>query len=103
MKMHESPYINRRKKTIEFYIHHLSGAACHHVSLAGSFNHWSPDQLQMEKARGQQGGWKITIPLLPKGKYYYKFFIDDKMWMEDIENPLREPDGISGWNSILTV
>ncbi len=49
------------------------------------------------------GCWKITIPMLPHGKYYYKFFIDDKMWMEDIENPLREPDGVTGWNSVLTV
>jgi hypothetical protein len=40
---------------------------------------------------------------LPSGKYYYKFFIDDKMWMEDIENPLREPDGVTGWNSVLTI
>lgn len=103
MKIHESPYINRRKKTIEFYIHHLSPAACHHISLAGSFNHWSPDQLQLSREKGRQGGWKISIPLLPQGKYYYKFFIDDKMWMEDIENPYREPDGVSGWNSVLNV
>ena len=48
MKLHESPYINRRKKTIEFYIHHLNPAAAAHIRLAGTFNHWSPDELQMQ-------------------------------------------------------
>jgi|SRR3981081_3583199 len=104
MKIHDSPYINKRKKTIEFYVHHLDAAACSHISLAGSFNHWAPDELLLLRPEKKKNrGWKITIPMLPRGKYYYKFFIDDKMWMEDIENPLREPDGVTGWNSVLTV
>jgi hypothetical protein len=41
--------------------------------------------------------------MLPEGRYQYKFFIDDRMAMEDIENPNREPDGVTGWNSVLTV
>jgi len=57
----------------------------------------------MKPERVTGGGWKISIPMLPNGKYYYRFLIDDKMWMEDIENPLREPDGVTGWNSVLTV
>jgi 1,4-alpha-glucan branching enzyme len=101
MKLHESPYINRRKKTIEFYVHHLNSTSAAHICLAGSFNHWSPDELKLQPAEDE--GWKISIPMLPKGKYYYKFFIDDKVWMEDIENRLREPDGVTGWNSVLTV
>ncbi len=98
MKNHESPYINKRKKTIEFYIH-LQAAS--HVSLAGTFNHWAQDELTMKSVNKDY--WKIEIPMLPHGKYYYKFFIDDRMWMEDVENPLREPDGVAGWNSILTI
>ena len=41
--------------------------------------------------------------MLPAGKYQYKFLLDGQKWMEDIENPLREPDGVAGWNSVLTV
>lgn len=102
MSAHESPFINRRKKTIEFYIHHLNVNACSHIALAGSFNHWAQNELQMQPEKDGDF-WKIAIPMLPHGKYYYKFFIDDKMWMEDIENPFREPDGVTGWNSVLTV
>jgi 1,4-alpha-glucan branching enzyme len=98
MKSHQSPFVNKRKKTIEF---HIAIDAATHISLAGTFNHWAHDDLKLNAK--ERGFWKIEIPMLPHGKYHYKFFIDDKMWMEDIENPLREPDGVTGWNSVLTV
>ncbi|MEP7165905.1 MAG: hypothetical protein ABI741_14480 [Ferruginibacter sp.] len=98
MKPVNSPHINPRKKTIEFYIRNN---CAQQISLAGSFNHWAQDVLLMEP--GKNGVWKIEIPLLPAGKYQYKFFLDDKMWMEDIDNPYREPDGLSGFNSVLLI
>lgn len=98
MKPSSFPIINRKKKTIEF---HIRCGRASHVSLAGTFNHWSQTQLELQHL--QDDNWKIVIPLLPKGKYLYKFFIDDVMWMEDIENPDREPDGVTGWNSVLNI
>ena len=98
MKQHASPFINKRKKAIEFYVQNPCAS---HISLAGSFNHWAHDSLLMEPAKN--GLWKIEIPMLPKGRYHYKFFVDDKVWMEDIDNPYREPDGLNGFNSILMI
>jgi serine protease AprX len=98
MKQHTSPFINKRKKAIEFYIHNSCAS---HICLAGTFNHWAHDSLLMEPAAN--GLWKIEIPMLPKGTYQYKFFVDDKTWMEDIDNPYREPDGLNGFNSILMI
>ena len=98
MKPHESPYINRQKNIIEFYMEH---DFARQISLAGSFNYWAQDVLLMEP--GKNGIWKIEIPMLPQGTYRYKFFIDDKMWVEDVGNSLREPDGFNGWNSLLIV
>lgn len=98
MKPHASPFVNRRKKTIEF---HISNSCASSIFLAGSFNHWAHDELRLKPIKG--GVWKIEIPMLPQGKYHYKFFIDDRMWAEDIENQLREPDGVTGWNSVLTI
>lgn len=95
---HQSPFFNQRKKTIEFYI---ENDCAHQISLSGSFNNWAQDVLLMQQ--GTKGTWKIEIPMLPRGTYRYKFFIDDKMWVEDVDNPLREPDGVTGWNSVLTV
>ncbi|HET9056921.1 MAG TPA: glycogen-binding domain-containing protein [Chitinophagaceae bacterium] len=98
MKAHISPQINLKKNTIGFFV---KNSCANHISLAGSFNHWAQG-LQLTKL-DEDGIWGVEIPMLPQGKYKYKFFIDDKMWMEDIDNPLREPDGVNGWNSILTI
>lgn len=96
--LHQSPYVNKRRKTIEF---HIQCSCADHISLAGTFNNWAHGELKLKPLN--DGFWKIEIPMLPHGTYHYKFFIDDRMWAEDIENPLREPDGVVGWNSILTV
>jgi len=106
MKPQSSPQINVTEKTIEFSLHdddaaHVSFAGASHVSLAGSFNNWAQDVLLMQ--RDDEGVWKIEIPMLPQGKYHYKFFVDDKVWMEDIYNQNREPDGSTGSNSIFTI
>ncbi len=98
MKSHLSPHVNKQQKTISFYIQNDCASQ---ISLAGSFNHWAQDVLLMEP--GKDGLWQIEIPMLPAGRYQYKFFVDDKMWMEDVDNPYREPDGFNGFNSILVI
>jgi hypothetical protein len=98
MKPYTSPFINEEKKTIEFYI---ENTCADEISLAGTFNHWAQNVLLMEPANN--GLWKIEIPMLPCGKYHYKFLIDNHHWIEDIDNPFREPDGFSGFNSVLIV
>ncbi|MDX2047326.1 MAG: hypothetical protein SFU87_11100 [Chitinophagaceae bacterium] len=101
MKLQLSPFSNPFNNTIEFYI---VNRCAKRISLAGSFNNWAQDVLMMElqeEDEEQDGLWKIEIPMLPPGRYHYKFFIDDKMWVEDIDNPNREPDGFNGWNSVL--
>lgn len=103
---HVSPCIDTDKQTIEFYLQsdydkNISLDGITQVSLVGTFNHWSQDVLLMN--RDSNGVWKIEIPLLPQGKYHYKFLMDDKVWLEDIANSNREPDGFAGFNSVLIV
>lgn len=98
MKVHESPFINRRKKVIEFRI---VNECAHQICVAGTFNHWAKDEFYLIPQ--QDGIWSVKIPLPPHGQYQYKFFIDDQMAMEDIENPYRIPDGVNGFNSVLQV
>ena len=94
----ESPLVNRKQQSIEFYVQHDNASQ---ISLAGSFNQWAQDVLLMEPHKN--GLWKIEIPLLPAGRYQYKFFIDECYWMEDVDNPYREPDGLAGFNSIFVI
>src|SRR6266487_417595 len=97
-KPYSSPYISYDKKTIGFYIQHDCASQ---ISLAGSFNQWAQDELLMEP--GKNGLWHLEIPILTAGRYRYKFFVDDKTWIEDYDNPYREPDGFNGFNSILII
>jgi serine protease AprX len=97
-KPHNSPYVDSRKKQVEFYI---QSDCASDISLVGDFNQWMPDVLQFEP--GRHGIWKIAIPLLPSGQYRYKFLLDETTWIEDIDNPYREPDGYGGFNSILSI
>ena len=95
---YKSPFINYEQHAITFFMQHDCAGQ---VALAGSFNNWAPDVLLLQPV--QNGIWKISIPMLPAGRYQYKFFIDETTWLEDAGNPYREPDGFNGLNSILTV
>jgi len=98
LKTYDCPYVDKNRKSIEFIVHNDFASQ---ITLAGSFNQWAPDTLLMEPH--QNGLWKIEIPLLPPGRHLYKFRIDDHLWMEDTDNPFREPDGIAGFNSVLVI
>ncbi len=68
------------------------------VTLVGSFNGWnaSANPLQV-----QNSVWQTSVDLKP-GRYLYKFVVDGQ-WLSDPANPVREPDGYEGFNSILHV
>ncbi|WP_299336361.1 hypothetical protein [uncultured Psychroserpens sp.] len=69
------------------------------IILAGSFNDWNEDDIEMEK--GDKGYWICRLPL-PAGKHYYKFIIDGN-WILDPENPVKEYDGKGNINSVFMV
>ena len=98
IKNNKSPFVNKEKNTVEFYI---NNDCAEQISLAGSFNNWTQDVLLMEPSRN--GLWSIELPLLNEGKYTYKFFVDSKEWVTDVDNPYREPDGFNGFNSVLII
>jgi len=68
------------------------------VFLFGSFNSWNRSDLKM---KDENGTYKITIPLEP-GRYQYKFYADSLELM-DPTNPEKIPNGMGGYNSVLTV
>lgn len=66
------------------------------VVLAGSFNNWLPDALQMKRV---DSGWVANVKLSP-GKYWYKFVIDGN-WTIDNDNRINENDGKGNTNSVF--
>ncbi len=69
------------------------------VNLAGEFNSWSQTATPMRKSFN--GDWVVSVPL-KAGHYQYKFIVDGK-WMTDPDNTDHAPDGVGGFNSVLTV
>lgn len=68
------------------------------VILAGSFNGWDQEELEMRKV---SGGWQLSRKL-GGGKHHYKFIVDGQ-WILDPLNNLREDDGSGNVNSVLLV
>ena len=69
------------------------------VILAGSFNDWNDDDIELELQ--DNGLWQIRLPL-PAGKHYYKFVVDGE-WILDPDNPVKEYDGEGNINSVFMV
>ncbi|MHB1687017.1 MAG: alpha-amylase family glycosyl hydrolase [Ignavibacteriaceae bacterium] len=69
------------------------------VNLFGAFNGWNRDNLVMKP--DADGVYRITIPL-EAGRYEYKFFVDGKE-IVDPANPLKTPNGMGDFNSVMTV
>jgi serine protease AprX len=70
------------------------------VALVGSFNGWQPVAGGMWEAR--PGVWQIMLPVLPPGTHAYKFLIDRRRWVHDVDNPVSQEDGAGGFYSLIT-
>ncbi len=68
------------------------------VFLFGSFNGWNRSSLPMAN---DNGAYSITISLLP-GRYEYKFYEDGKEMLDPV-NPVKVPNGLGGFNSVLNI
>ncbi len=68
------------------------------VYLAGSFNHWSGDELQMEKG---SDGWELSL-YLAEGTHTYKYIVG-RNWIADPGNPNRFPNEFNDYNSYISI
>ncbi len=76
----------------------LSGfTSVQNMMLAGSFNNWDPNEIQMKK---NNQGWSLDM-YLREGTHTYKY-IADGQWMLDPENKNALPDGEGNVNSVMS-
>ncbi len=68
------------------------------VFLMGSFNSWNRTTLPMKRV---DGVFERTL-LLDAGRYEYKFVVDGKEVIDE-KNPVKQPNGFGGYNSIIDV
>jgi cyclomaltodextrinase len=70
------------------------------VNLFGQFNSWDRGNLPMDDSDGN-GVYEVSVPLDPGG-YEYKYFVDGKELI-DPKNPVKVPNGLGDYNSILII
>lgn len=70
------------------------------VAIAGDFNNWDPTVDKMFNLGN--GKWGLTL-YLASGRYEYKFFVDEKHWVEDPNAVEIVDDGYRGKRSVIYV
>lgn len=68
------------------------------VILSGTFNKWDENAYKMQKT---ESGYELTLQMKP-GVYEYKFIVDGN-WMEDPNNPSKQKNEFSGYNSVINI
>jgi serine protease AprX len=71
------------------------------VTVSGSFNDWHLTSLPLQLV--EPGVWSLEITAPLPGRYAYKYIIDNEKWINDPGNVMREPDGFTGFNSIVKI
>jgi hypothetical protein len=79
----------------------LRAPAASRVTLAGSFNAWSSDRIELQQNTAT-GVWSGTIPLRP-GRHEYSFVIDGETWLPDPMAHAQVDDGFGQVNSVIVV
>src|SRR5688572_7354728 len=94
------PAVNEVEHTFEYKP--AAGAAPKSVFVAGEFNAWVPDSVEMKKS--PDGAFRATVKLAP-GVHLYKFVIDGEKWINDpkADPALEADDGHGGMNSGVKV
>ena len=73
------------------------GGDAQKVSVAGSFNRWSPTATPLRPAG--EGIWEATVPL-PRGEHRYIFQVDGR-WQSDPLAPQLVPDGMGNMDAVI--
>jgi serine protease AprX len=72
-----------------------------HVAIVGSWDEWRSPGLEARLTR--PGLFRAMRPPLPPGRYAYKFVLDGERWLADPANPMKSPNGVGGFDSVLVV
>ncbi len=76
----------------------LEAPLAERVQLAGDFNGWRPDALELERVGDV---WKTALKLEP-GRYRYRFVVDGH-WQSDPLNEATEPSPYGGNDSLVVL
>ena len=83
---------------ITFSLHEHAASS---VQVLGSWDDWRAPGIVATSV--EPGYWR-TLPVhLSAGRYTYKFLLDGRRWLDDPNNPRKEPDGLGSLNSAVVI
>ena len=86
----------KEEKLVKFV---FSAIRADSISVAGTFNNWTPGVLTLKK--DLVGVWRGAI-YLKVGTYQYRFYVDGK-WVNDPSARDKVPNEYGAYNTVLVV
>jgi 1,4-alpha-glucan branching enzyme len=80
----------------------VTAPAAERVSVAGTFNGWSPTAHPLRREGGAPGRW-TTVVRLPAGEHQYMFVVDGREWMAPPLADAYADDGFGARNGVVIV
>jgi 1,4-alpha-glucan branching enzyme len=71
------------------------------VNLVGEFNNWDKQILPMKKLK--TGDFRVFLELERLKEYQFKYLIDGKEWLNDMEADKFVQNEFQGQNSVIVV
>jgi serine protease AprX len=83
---------------VSFHLHDHDASAVH---VGGSWDDWESPGIPLSSCA--PGWWRSAPVRLGKGRYAYKFRIDQSIWIDDPANTRKQPDGVGGFNAVFEI
>lgn len=79
----------------------LPAEGAHRVSVAGDFNGWDPEAIELVDDDGD--GVFVGMAYVPRGDWSYMFVVDGTRWVPDPYAQSFRDDGFGGRNAVLRI
>jgi 1,4-alpha-glucan branching enzyme len=76
-------------------------ASANLVNLVGDFNNWDIESIPMKKTKS--GEFSVSINLAKGKEYQFKYIIDGKYWINDMDADKFIPNEFHSENSVVLV
>ena len=80
---------------------YINSESSENAALVGEFNNWSVQENPMKKLKN--GGFSVTISLQSGNSYQFRYVLDGKTWVNDVEADSYVTNQYGEENSIVTV
>jgi 1,4-alpha-glucan branching enzyme len=95
--------LKQNKCKVNFSISSVDGNEFENASLVGDFNNWDAEADKMKKLK-KDGSFSLQKTFDGEKEYQFKYLLDGKVWMNELEADKQVPSGYVGYkNSVISL